>query len=291
MKRKRMAAVGVLAAAAVTAVSLYAAAKDAAVPRPDLTRDGFETRADYEVSKEADLVYPEETVLPYYRMREASPEELRLQAAACFGEDALERSGALALDPGTGGWTYREDMDSPAYLTAPKGLPSEEEAAEAAKQFVEEHGLFAGELGEPGFGSSSSELPIKGETTLLRRDVTFRPTVDGRKVCGGYFLRLTVGDQGEVTGADKQAGPLAQAGEAPLRPGEDAVREIREHPERFPVSVMGLESGEITGCELAYYADRETGFVTPVYVLSGEGRCSGEAEPRAFTAVVDAVRR
>lgn len=276
---------GVMAAG----VSLYAAAQGMAVPKPDLSKCGFETQADYEVSGE--LKFPEEVVLPYYRMEEASLEELREQAADCFGEAAVGRSGALELSPQTGGWTYREDMDSPAYFTAPENLPSEEEAARVAGRFLEGHGLFSGELGEPDFGFSSSGLPVEGKDTVLRRSVTFRPTVDERQVYGGYTLRLTVGDNGEVTEADKQAGPLAAAGEVRLRTGEDALRELRGNPGRFPVSLLGLESGKITGCELAYYADRDTGFVTPVYVFHGEGQCLAEEKEQAFSILVDAVKR
>lgn len=284
MKKKRAAFLSLcVLAVGAAAFSLHAAGVIGGPPALKLPQHGVQM--DYEVSE--DLEFPREEKAPLYKM-EAVPEELQREAERVA--ESLYPGGAgdpwVETESARGYWSVKENGDSLDALKAPENLPAEEEAARIGKDYLTEQGLFQGEFGKPEFGYSSTGSGTAER--ILRRHVTFSPVADGKPVYGMARLSVTVGENGAVTGVTKQGGVLKEAGSVALKSKEEALREVREHPEKLSCSECYLETGRITECELAYYADGSS-YVHPIYVFSGQGTSLSQEDPVEFTLIADAA--
>lgn len=293
MKQKRVWLI-LLAAAAALAVGLHVWGAPQ-YPSPQLPRQDGGTPA---YSLDPGFAVPEEGLGTLYTFQAAEVKEIEAKAAKLIGVESLapyssgsglyyvEGTGdTVTIDP-SGFWSITNegkpigDPQLPPPGAPAASLPDDKEAAETAKAYIKENGLYEGECGEPAITHTTG-----WDSRPMTVDVTFSPLIGGKDVYGLYRLRVSIGEGGRVQQVFVQAPALGVAADVPLKTQGQVEEEARSHPENIRFLGESPGTAVLADCRLAYYVDGTGGsgrvYAYPVYIMSVEG---------GGTAIMDAVR-
>lgn len=283
------------------------------VPAPTIPLRGDAEEITYNFSDTFDV--PTERKAKIYTLHMTEPETIQKQVEDTLGienlEETFESSGedgtsfyyveekhaTVSINSQNGFWSIT--MEDPTQPIIPENLPSDAEAVQIATDYVKEHNLFDGDLGEPAVGHSYTGDELTGDKQNLDVTVVFYPSIEGHDIYGLYRIMIVVGNNGTIQKVFKQASPVKSSEEVPLKSKEEVITEVMENPMSFSTTANGIDKGIITDCELSYYMDGVTvdgnNYAYPVYVLSGSDKAVGysmdETQENRFSVIVDAIQR
>ncbi len=285
------------------------------LPAPRLPVRGSESKTEYSFSSA--VQFPEISQAKLYSLQVGSPEDITGQAESVLQVEnieeyqvypAAEGVGALyqledkaltvTIEPSNGFWDFTKNDSEEDDLKVPENLPTDEEAVAIAKEFIEEHQLFSGKLGEPVITHSYTGSDELGNRQNLDVTVMFLPPIDGNDVYGLYRITTVIGENGVIRDFFKQASPAEYAGDVPLKTKEQVIAEVLGHPGDVSSTADGIKAGEITGRKLKYYVDGAAvegkSYAYPIYVPTGKetgGTAELGRERQEFSVFVDAIQR
>lgn len=297
------------------------------IPQPNIVMSGGVLDGiEYNFSE--DFAFPEEQTVSVYSMEVASEEEQLKQISdldqisfdkerVVSSQDYIESSDnynyyllddlqkTVMINKSTGYWAVLNNDLQDDTLTVPSNLPSDEEAVQIAKKYIEDYDLYEGELGEPLVIYSTTGGDANNKEQVLAKRICFTPPIDGINVYGLFRIIILIEDNGVVTDIFKQVNPVKFEGKVKLKTKEEVIKDVLANPEQLSSSADGISLGLIDDCQLAYYVDGEAvndmTYIYPVYVLTGIGESNSselknsnitiEGKTVEFDIVIDAVKR
>ena len=261
------------------------------IPHPVIAMPGEEITADVSLDgAELDTTAKTEAV---YRMLVPSKAELEAQIASVARlEDASETwltgddryysfddGRMVTVNSDIGFWSYTREFD----FSQPVDLPDDAEAKALAEAFILENQLL--DTVDPDnltVQYTTTGDKLQGTEQILEKTVTYFPDLDGTPVYGLYRISVTIGDQGEIVGVQKQANPVEYAAEVTVK-SEAEIRAAVFNQDYSLNSGENPKNAEFTASKgyAAYYCDANSAYLLPVYVIVG-----GEGD-RAFDLVMD----
>ena len=170
------------------------------------------------------------------------------------------------IDAQTGRWFYQKPID----FDAKEGTLSDADAIQIAEQFIEDNNLYPlQELGDAKVGTTSTGDATQGTEEILRKNVYFYPEIAGKPVYGTFRICISVSGTGEIVGVDKFANEytLVDADVEGKNYHEVATslseNEYTLNAEVAPSSIL------VDSVSDAFYADPESEYIQPIYVLEG----------------------
>lgn len=275
----------------------------AEIPGPSLSLTGGAADNAYVFAD--DLRFPKDETALLYTLDIADPAEIQKQIESILeigdlntyffsGEQTEslyyieEKNATVSISAQNGFWDIT--LEDPTQLIIPNHLPSDAEAVNIAKAFIEENHLFEGELGEPVISHS-----YYGNDQTTEIIVTFYPPVGEYEVFGLYRITIVLGDEGKIQKVFKQASPVKSHETVTLKDQEQVMEDVL-HQKDMSLNASGtITKGVITDCTLGYYVDgipvEGKNYMYPVYILQGEDQSAESGEENSFTIIVDAVKR
>ena len=195
--------------------------------------------------------------------------------------NTLPDGTTVGIDAQTGRWFYQRPID----FDAKEGVLSDADAIQIAEQFIADNDLYPlKELGDAKVGTTSTGDAAQGTEEILRKNVYFYPEIAGKPVYGTFRICISISGRGEIVGVDKFANEYALV-DADVE-GKD-YREVATslsendytlNAEVAPNSIL------IDSVSDAFYADPESEYIQPIYVLEG----SGENQTEKYDIWMDA---
>lgn len=195
--------------------------------------------------------------------------------------NTLPDGTTVGIDAQTGRWFYQRPID----FDATGGTLSDTDAIQIAEQFIADNDLYPlKELGDAKVGTTSTGDAAQGTEEVLRKNVYFYPEIAGKPVYGTFRICISVSGSGEIVGVDKFANEYALV---------DADVEGKNYHE---VAISLSENDYTLNAEVApnsilidsvsdaFYADPESEYIQPIYVLEG----SGENQTEKYDIWMDA---
>ena len=172
--------------------------------------------------------------------------------------NTLPDGTTVGIDAQTGRWFYQKPID----LDAKEGVLSDADAIQIAEQFLADNNLYPlKELGDAKVGTTSTGDAAQGTEEVLRKNVYFYPEVAGKPVYGTFRICISISGSGEIVGVDKFANEYALV-DADVAPNSILIDSVSD----------------------AFYADPESEYIQPIYVLEG----SGENQTEKYDIWMDA---
>lgn len=252
------------------------------LPTPTIPLSGSTEEITYQFSDTFDT--PQAETAKLYTLAVPKPEVIKEQLTSIVGIENLEdyyqftgegstfyyvdeQNATITMDTQNGFWSITVEDATQPFI--PENLPSDAEAVQIATDYVKEHNLFDGDLGEPAVGHSYTGDELTGDKQNLDVTVAFYPSIEGHEVYGLYRIMIVVGNNGTIQKVFKQASPVKSSEEVPLKSKEEVIAEVMENPMSFSTTANGIDKGIITDCELSYYMDG-----VRIYCLSTAQRSS-----------------
>lgn len=195
--------------------------------------------------------------------------------------NTLPDGTTVGIDAQTGRWFYQRPID----FDVKGGTLSDTDAIQIAEQFIADNNLYPlKELGDAKVGTTSTGDATQGTEEILRKNVYFYPEIAGKPVYGTFRICISISGRGEIVGVDKFANEYALV-DADVE-GKD-YREVATslsendytlNAEVAPNSIL------IDSVSDAFYADPESEYIQPIYVLEG----SGENQTEKYDIWMDA---
>ena len=171
----------------------------------------------------------------------------------------------VGIDAQTGRWFYQKPID----FDAKEGTLSDADAIQIAEQFIADNNLYPlQELGTRSWQTSTGDA-TQGTEEILRKNVYFYPEIAGKPVYGTFRICISVSGTGEIVGVDKFANEytLVDADVEGKNYHEVATslseNEYTLNAEVAPSSIL------VDSVSDAFYADPESEYIQPIYVLEG----------------------
>lgn len=169
----------------------------------------------------------------------------------------------IGYDKNTGRWIYQTDM---AYYTG-ENVPTKEEAIRIANDFMHTLHIYPVEkLGDPVVVPETTGDGL-GQQTVLRWTVYYYPMVENEPVYGVFRISIGVGSDGKIVGVEKLASEYEKVSDVPLFDIEDVRNRFNEKNYMYMGDDMPQKT-ELLNADVGYYADVESEYIQPVYVLS-----------------------
>lgn len=195
--------------------------------------------------------------------------------------NTLTDGTTIGIDPQTGRWFYQKPID----FEATGGALSDKEAIQIAENFIADNNLYSLEsLGEAKLGVTSTGDATQGTEEILRKNVYFYPQIDGKPVYGTFRICISISPNGEVIGVDKFVNEL-QLVDVPIegKKFNDVVTALDEK-DYVLNSEIAPNSISIDSISDAFYADPESEYIQPIYVLEG----TDESASKEYSIWMDA---
>ena len=180
--------------------------------------------------------------------------------------NTLSDGTTVGIDAQTGRWFYQKPID----FDAKEGTLSDADAIQIAEQFIADNNLYPlQELGDAKVGTTSTGDATQGTEEILRKNVYFYPEIAGKPVYGTFRICISVSGTGEIVGVDKFANEytLVDADVEGKNYHEVATslseNEYTLNAEVAPSSIL------VDSVSDAFYADPESEYIQPIYVLEG----------------------
>lgn len=141
---------------------------------------------------------------------------------------------------------------------------SDEDAAAAALAFVEQYGLYDGEL------RVGEVETVNGDRGLLFKQVYLYPTVNVKPVRGLYCIMVSVNAEGTVGEYNDRIFPVKQYVTAKLKTADEVKKDIDSG--NYTLELLEhqkLKGIKVTDVELAYYPAES--YLLPIYIVTAEG--------------------
>lgn len=195
--------------------------------------------------------------------------------------NTLPDGTTVGIDAQTGRWFYQKPID----LDAKEGTLSDTDAIQIAEQFIADNDLYPlKELGDAKVGTTSTGDAAQGTEEVLRKNVYFYPEIAGKPVYGTFRICISVSGSGEIVGVDKFANEYALVdADVEGKNYHEVATSLSENDYTLNAEVAP-NSILIDSVSDAFYADPESEYIQPIYVLEG----SGENQTEKYDIWMDA---
>lgn len=195
--------------------------------------------------------------------------------------NTLPDGTTVGIDAQTGRWFYQRPID----LDAKDGVLSDADAIQIAEQFIADNDLYPlKELGDAKVGTTSTGDAAQGTEEVLRKNVYFYPEIAGKPVYGTFRICISVSGSGEIVGVDKFANEYALVdADVEGKNYHEVATSLSENDYTLNAEVAP-NSILIDSVSDAFYADPESEYIQPIYVLEG----SGENQTEKYDIWMDA---
>lgn len=195
--------------------------------------------------------------------------------------NTLPDGTTVGIDAQTGRWFYQKPID----LDAKEGVLSDADAIQIAEQFLADNNLYPlKELGDAKVGTTSTGDAAQGTEEILRKNVYFYPEVAGKPVYGTFRICISISGSGEIVGVDKFANEYALVDADVEGKNYHAVATSLSENDYTLNAEVAPNSILIDSVSDAFYADPESEYIQPIYVLEG----SGENQTEKYDIWMDA---
>lgn len=195
--------------------------------------------------------------------------------------NTLSDGTTVGMDAQTGRWFYQKPID----FDATGGTLSDADAIQIAEQFIADNDLYPlKELGDAQVGTTSTGDATQGTEEILRKNVYFYPEIAGKPVYGTFRICISVSGSGEIVGVDKLANEYTLVdADVEGKNYQEVAASLSENnytlnAEAAPDSIL------VHSVSDAFYADPESEYIQPIYVLEG----SGENQTEKYDIWMDA---
>ena len=195
--------------------------------------------------------------------------------------NTLPDGTTVGIDAQTGRWFYQKPID----LDAKEGVLSDTDAIQIAEQFIADNDLYPlKELGDAKVGTTSTGDAAQGTEEILRKNVYFYPEIAGKPVYGTFRICISISGSGEIVGVDKFANEYALVdADVEGKNYHEVATSLSENDYTLNAEVAP-NSILIDSVSDAFYADPESEYIQPIYVLEG----SGENQTEKYDIWMDA---
>lgn len=195
--------------------------------------------------------------------------------------NTLPDGTTVGIDAQTGRWFYQKPID----LDAKEGVLSDADAIQIAEQFLADNNLYPlKELGDAKVGTTSTGDAAQGTEEVLRKNVYFYPEIAGKPVYGTFRICISISGSGEIVGVDKFANEYALVdADVKGKNYHEVATSLSENDYTLNAEVAP-NSILIDSVSDAFYADPESEYIQPIYVLEG----SGENQTEKYDIWMDA---
>lgn len=195
--------------------------------------------------------------------------------------NTLSDGTTVGIDAQTGRWFYQKPID----FDATGGTLSDADAIQIAEQFIAENNLYPlQELGDAKIGTTSTGDAAQGTEEVLRKNVYFYPEIAGKPVYGTFRICISISGSGEIVGVDKFANEYALVdADVEGKDYHEVATSLSENDYTLNAEVAP-NSILIDSVSDAFYADPESEYIQPIYVLEG----SGENQTEKYDIWMDA---
>lgn len=195
--------------------------------------------------------------------------------------NTLPDGTTVGIDAQTGRWFYQRPID----LDATGGTLSDADAIQIAEQFIADNDLYPlKELGDAKVGTTSTGDAAQGTEEVLRKNVYFYPEIVGKPVYGTFRICISISGSGEIVGVDKFANEYALVdADVEGKNYHEVATSLSENDYTLNAEVAP-NSILIDSVSDAFYADPESEYIQPIYVLEG----SGENQTEKYDIWMDA---
>lgn len=195
--------------------------------------------------------------------------------------NTLPDGTTVGIDAQTGRWFYQKPID----LDAKEGVLSDADAIQIAEQFIADNDLYPlKELGDAKVGTTSTGDAAQGTEEILRKNVYFYPEVAGKPVYGTFRICISISGSGEIVGVDKFANEYALVdADVEGKNYHEVATSLSENDYTLNAEVAP-NSILIDSVSDAFYANPESEYIQPIYVLEG----SGENQTEKYDIWMDA---
>ena len=195
--------------------------------------------------------------------------------------NTLPDGTTVGIDAQTGRWFYQRPID----LDATGGVLSDTDAIQIAEQFIADNDLYPlKELGDAKVGTTSTGDATQGTEEILRKNVYFYPEIAGKPVYGTFRICISISGSGEIVGVDKFANEYALVdADVEGKNYHEVATSLSENDYTLNAEVAP-NSILIDSVSDAFYADPESEYIQPIYVLEG----SGENQTEKYDIWMDA---
>ena len=233
-------------------------------------------QVDISDSLESDINSTSQT-LSVYRLKQIDirHEEEKIQnlfdvSSADIGDfptgNTLSDGTTIAIDPQTGRWFYQKPID----FDAKGGALSDNEAIQIATDFISDNDLYPLQsLGEAKIGTTSTGDATQGTEEILRKNVYFYPQIDGQSVYGTFRICISISPNGEIIGVDKFANEYELVDVSVEGKNFNAVITALNEKDYVLNSDIAPSGISLDSISTAFYADPESIYIQPIYVLEG----------------------
>ena len=195
--------------------------------------------------------------------------------------NTLPDGTTVGIDVQTGRWFYQRPID----FDATGGVLSDADAIQIAEQFIADNDLYPlKELGDAKVGTTSTGDAAQGTEEILRKNVYFYPEIAGKPVYGTFRICISISGSGEIVGVDKFANEYALVdADVEGKNYHEVATSLSENDYTLNAEVAP-NSILIDSVSDAFYADPESEYIQPIYVLEG----SGENQTEKYDIWMDA---
>ena len=195
--------------------------------------------------------------------------------------NTLPDGTTVGIDAQTGRWFYQKPID----LDAKEGVLSDADAIQIAEQFIADNDLYPlKELGDAKVGTTSTGDAAQGTEEVLRKNVYFYPEIAGKPVYGTFRICISISGSGEIVGVDQFANEYALVdADVEGKNYHEVATSLSENDYTLNAEVAP-NSILIDSVSDAFYADPESEYIQPIYVLEG----SGENQTEKYDIWMDA---
>lgn len=195
--------------------------------------------------------------------------------------NTLPDGTTVGIDVQTGRWFYQRPID----LDAKGGTLSDTDAIQIAEQFIADNDLYPlKELGDAKVGTTSTGDAAQGTEEILRKNVYFYPEIAGKPVYGTFRICISISGRGEIVGVDKFANEYTLVDVDVEGKNYREVATSLSKKEYTLNAEVAPESILVDSVSDAFYADPESEYIQPIYVLEG----SGENQTEKYDIWMDA---
>ena len=195
--------------------------------------------------------------------------------------NTLPDGTTVGIDAQTGRWFYQRPID----FDATGGVLSDADAIQIAEQFIADNNLYPlKELGDAKVGTTSTGDAAQGTEEVLRKNVYFYPEIAGKPVYGTFRICISISGSGEIVGVDKFANEYALVDADVEGKNYHAVATSLSENDYTLNAEVAPNSILIDSVSDAFYADPESEYIQPIYVLEG----SGENQTEKYDIWMDA---
>ena len=172
----------------------------------------------------------------------------------------------IGIDAQTGRWFYQKPID----FDAKGGALSDQDAIRIAEDFIADNDLYPlDSLGEAKIGTTSTGDATQGTEEILKKNVYFYPEIDGKPVYGTFRICISVSPSGEIVGVDKLANEYELVDVPVEGKSFKDVTAALDQKDYVLNSEVAPRSISIDSISDAFYADPESEYIQPIYVLEG----------------------